>query len=165
MTACAWPAAQLSFYMVKNGHVRFSPCVFGSGILLFGLFGFHMIQLQSRAGAEHLGALAQNAQAERQKETSDREALMAKSMVPDAALGEKIFTTKCSACHSFDKKVVGPAYNDVIPKYANDSDALKAFIRNPVKKNPDFPAMPGQGLTELEVQSVAQYLLDHAGNK
>ena len=165
MTVCAWPTAQLSFYMVKNGHARFAPCVLGSGILLFGLFGFHLVQLQSRAGAEHLTVLAQDAEAARQKITSDREALMAKSMVPDAALGEKIFTTKCSACHSFDKKVVGPAYNDVIPKYVADPDALKAFIRNPVKKNPAFPAMPGQGLTELEVQSVAQYLLDRAGKK
>lgn len=42
---------------------------------------------------------------------------------------------------------------------------MKSFIRNPVKKNPDFPAMPGQGLSEMEVQSVAQYLLDHAGSK
>jgi cytochrome c551/c552 len=165
MTVLAWPAAQLSFYMVKNGHTRFAPCVFASGILLFGLFGFHMVRLQSRAGAEHLAALAQNADAERQKETSAREALMAKNMVPDVKLGETIFTQKCSACHAFDHKVVGPAYNDVVPKYAADPGALTAFIRNPVKKNPAFPAMPGQGLTELEVQSVARFLLDRAGKK
>ncbi len=29
----------------------------------------------------------------------------------------------CLACHSVDKKVVGPAYKDVAAKYAGDADA------------------------------------------
>ena len=165
MVAAAWLSAQLSFYMLKNAHARFASCTAGLGILLFGLFAFHLVQLESRAGHEHLLALAQDADAARQKVTSEREALMAKSLVPDPKLGEKIFTQKCTSCHAFDHRVVGPAYNDVVPMYAADPDALKAFIRNPVKKNPDFPAMPGQGLSEMEVQSVAQYLLDQAGRK
>src|ERR1700756_1386298 len=30
----------------------------------------------------------------------------------------------CLACHSVDKKIVGPAYKDVAAKYANDKDAV-----------------------------------------
>jgi cytochrome c len=30
----------------------------------------------------------------------------------------------CFACHSVDKKIVGPAYKDVAKKYENDKDAL-----------------------------------------
>jgi cytochrome c len=30
----------------------------------------------------------------------------------------------CAACHSVDKRIVGPAYRDVAAKYRNDKDAL-----------------------------------------
>jgi cytochrome c len=30
----------------------------------------------------------------------------------------------CLACHTIDKKLVGPAYKDVAKKYENDKDAL-----------------------------------------
>ena len=29
----------------------------------------------------------------------------------------------CAACHAIDKKVVGPAYQDVAAKYKGDKDA------------------------------------------
>jgi len=73
--------------------------------------------------------------------------------------GEEVFTRVCSGCHSFDARVVGPAFNSVIPAYKNIEE-LKAFIKNPVKKNPDFPEMPLLGLRDEEIDAVARYLLE-----
>jgi cytochrome c len=39
----------------------------------------------------------------------------------------------CAACHAIDKKVVGPAYQDVAAKYKSDKDAL-AKLSDKVKK-------------------------------
>lgn len=35
----------------------------------------------------------------------------------------------CLACHSVDKKIVGPAYKDVAAKYANDKDAVARLAK------------------------------------
>ncbi len=73
--------------------------------------------------------------------------------------GEEVFTRFCSGCHSFDTPVVGPALRDVVPGY-RDIEELKAFIKNPVKKNPDFPQMPPLGLSDEEIDAVAGYLME-----
>jgi cytochrome c551/c552 len=80
----------------------------------------------------------------------------------DAAVlekGKKVFDTVCSACHQFDKQVVGPPLNKVVPKYKGDVGKLKAFIRNPVKVDPALPAMPKPAIQEDEVDAVARYQL------
>ncbi len=73
--------------------------------------------------------------------------------------GKGIFEKICNTCHGLDRKVIGPALNSVLPAYQGDLEALKAFIGNPTKKNPDYPAMPSLGLKENELQAVATYLL------
>lgn len=73
--------------------------------------------------------------------------------------GEEIFKAKCSACHTFEKQLVGPAYKTVLPKYAGNKEKLIAFISNPVKINPALPVMPPQGLKPEEVKNIAEYLL------
>lgn len=39
----------------------------------------------------------------------------------------------CTACHAIDKKLVGPAYNDVAAKYAGRKDAV-AYLVEKIKK-------------------------------
>lgn len=73
--------------------------------------------------------------------------------------GEDIFNAKCSACHMFDAKKIGPAYKDVLPKYESSREKLTAFILNPQKINPLFPAMPNQGLRPAEADSIAAYIM------
>ena len=73
--------------------------------------------------------------------------------------GQEIFDAKCSACHMIDQKKVGPAYKDVVPKYAGKKDQMIAFVLNPVKVDPDFPPMPNQGLKRAEADSIVSYLL------
>lgn len=36
----------------------------------------------------------------------------------------------CMACHAVDKKVVGPAYQEVAKKYAGQKDAAAALVKN-----------------------------------
>jgi cytochrome c len=35
----------------------------------------------------------------------------------------------CLACHSVEKKIVGPAYKDVAKKYENDKDAVNRLAK------------------------------------
>ncbi|MDD8017980.1 MAG: cytochrome c [Bacteroidota bacterium] len=73
--------------------------------------------------------------------------------------GSEIFGAKCSACHEFGKKKIGPAYKDVLPKYESDRAKLLSFILSPQKMNPAFPAMPNQGLKPAEADSIAAYIM------
>ncbi len=73
--------------------------------------------------------------------------------------GADIYNGRCIACHAFDRRVVGPPYNSVLPKYEGKKDELVKFIMNPVKKNPDYPSMPNQGLKPNEAEAVAIWLL------
>ena len=73
--------------------------------------------------------------------------------------GEDIYNAKCSACHLFDQKKVGPPYKEVLVKYAGNKPALIAFVLNPVKVNPAYPNMPSQGLKASEADSIATYLM------
>ncbi|HCA81461.1 MAG TPA: hypothetical protein DEP53_17155 [Bacteroidetes bacterium] len=77
--------------------------------------------------------------------------------------GEDIFNAKCSACHAVDQKKVGPAYKDVVPKYVGRKEQMMAFVLNPIKINPAFPPMPGQGLKPAEADSIVSYLLRKLG--
>ncbi len=72
----------------------------------------------------------------------------------------EIYQVQCAACHQFDKKLVGPAHMDVLPKYEGKLSQLASFIRNPVKVDPAYPPMPNPGLKPNEAEAVAQYLLD-----
>jgi len=88
-----------------------------------------------------------------------------KAAIPEGAdaaaveKGKKVFDTVCSVCHRFDSRLVGPPLNEVVPKYKGDPGKLKAFIRNPGKVNPAFPAMPKPPVNEEEIDSVVRYLL------
>lgn len=70
-----------------------------------------------------------------------------------------IYNGKCIACHQFDRKVVGPPYNETLPKYEGKMEQLVQYILNPVKVNPEYPPMPSQGLKPKEAEAVAEYLM------
>jgi cytochrome c len=73
--------------------------------------------------------------------------------------GEDIYDAKCSACHLFDQKKVGPPYTETIPKYQGKKADLVSYILNPVQKNTAYPPMPNQGLRPAEADSIASYIL------
>ncbi|HSL91134.1 MAG TPA: c-type cytochrome, partial [Candidatus Limnocylindrales bacterium] len=83
--------------------------------------------------------------------------------MPAGEIGKGVFETVCSVCHRFDTRLVGPPFNEVVPKYKGNVEGLKGFIRNPVKVNPVYPAMPKHPLKEEEIDAVARYLLTSVG--
>lgn len=72
---------------------------------------------------------------------------------------QEIYKVSCTSCHAFDRKLVGPPHNEVIPKYFGKENQLVAFIRNPVRVNDKYPPMPNPGLKPDEAKAVAEYLL------
>jgi cytochrome c len=79
--------------------------------------------------------------------------------------GKEIYDVRCASCHKFDQKLVGPAHNDVLPKYVGKDAPLVAFIRNPIKVDPAYPPMPNPGLKPQEADAVAKYLLEEFAKK
>ncbi|MFA7326568.1 MAG: c-type cytochrome [Candidatus Kapaibacterium sp.] len=95
------------------------------------------------------------------KSDEARQASYAKSEVEPVVDAQAIFDTRCIACHKFDAKGVGPAYNDVVPKYDGKEGDLVKFILSPSPQNPaEFPGgMPAQGLTPAEGKAMAKWLI------
>ena len=79
---------------------------------------------------------------------------------PKAISGEEIYKNICSSCHSFDHKVVGPPYEQTMPKYEGKMNELVAFILNPKQNNPGYPPMPNPGLRPDQAQAVAKYIME-----
>ena len=96
-----------------------------------------------------------------EKADEERHALYAPSDVEPVVDAQAIFDTRCIACHKFDAKSIGPAYNDVIAKYEGKEGDLVKFILSPSPQNPaEFPAgMPAQGLTPAEGKAMAKWLM------
>jgi cytochrome c len=79
--------------------------------------------------------------------------------------GAEIYKVRCESCHRWDQKLIGPPHKDVIPKYVGKEAQLVAFIRNPVKINPNYPPMPNPGLKPNEAKAVAEYLLERLASE
>jgi len=150
--------SNLLYHVYKNSELNLSGIVF---FLIFVLFTFNIVkdQLMFRnAVKEHLIVLNMKAEELAQEKIG--------SIVQvSSADGEKIYNEKCVACHKFDQKVVGPPYQETVPKYSGDLKKLAGFIYNPQKVNPDYPAMPNQGLKQKEAEAVAKYIMDKVGKK
>ena len=73
--------------------------------------------------------------------------------------------SKCGACHSIDKKSVGPAWKDVAAKYKGQADAEKTLIAN-ITKGGSFgwkmSPMPAKGLgaNDAQIASLAKFIVE-----
>lgn len=72
----------------------------------------------------------------------------------------------CTACHSVDKKLVGPAFQEVAKKYAGQKDAA-AQLTDSIRKggsgkwgNVPMPAQPA--LSEADAKILAEWVLSGA---
>jgi len=74
--------------------------------------------------------------------------------------GEEIYKIRCASCHKFDRKLVGPPHNEVVPKYFGKEELLLAFIKNPSRIDETYPPMPNPGLKPAEARAVADYVLE-----
>jgi cytochrome c len=69
----------------------------------------------------------------------------------------------CTACHANDKKVVGPAYNDVAAKYKGDAGAA-AKLADKVKKGGSgvwgpVPMPPNPAVKDEDLKTMIAYIL------
>jgi len=158
----------LSIYMMMDRESktpRFGLLSFILALVITGLLTASLRVLETTANLETIRAGEMKAEKKMMKEISRREAIYSKSMKVDEKMGEQIFNERCTACHSFDKKVLGPPYNSVLPKYIDNQERLIAYILNPVKVDPQYPAMPSPGLSPIQVKSVVRFLMIKIGAK
>jgi cytochrome c len=69
----------------------------------------------------------------------------------------------CTACHSIDKKLVGPAYKEVAKKYAGDATA-EAKLIDKVKKGGvgvwgQVPMPPNGAVKDEDVKTLVKWIL------
>ncbi len=72
----------------------------------------------------------------------------------------------CLACHAADKKIVGPAYQDVAKKYAGQADAEAALAKS-IKaggsgKWGPIPMPPQAQLSDADAKALAAWVLGGA---
>jgi len=146
------------YSMFKNSDTNAATGVF---ILVFLLVIFNILKDQAVLG----NALHENTKEITKIADEHEKEARSKTMQSSGVDVAAIFTQKCSACHKFDQKLVGPAYDLVVPKYNGDVQKLSAFIFNPQKIDPAFPPMPNQGLKKKEANAMAQWLIDQVGKK
>ena len=69
----------------------------------------------------------------------------------------------CMGCHSIDKKVVGPAFKEVVAKYKGKADAVSLVARNiragGAGKWGPVPMPAFSQLSEGEAMALAHYVL------
>lgn len=149
-------AAHFIYAFKRDGHVSYTAYAFFT-LAMALTFMFTKDQVAIGNGTkEHAAQLSLAYE-------RDVEELKAKLGVAIKALtGQEIYDAKCSACHMFDQKKVGPPYKETLPKYAGKKVELVAFILNPVKVNPAYPNMPNQGLKPSEADSIATFLMAKA---
>jgi cytochrome c len=96
-------------------------------------------------------------------------AVIAVSMLSAApAFANKDLATKnaCMACHAVDKKLVGPAYQDIAKKYAGDATA-QAKLETKVKKGGSgvwgpVPMPPNVAVKDEDIKTLVKWVLDGA---
>lgn len=71
--------------------------------------------------------------------------------------------SNCMSCHQVDKKLVGPAYQDVAKKYAGDKDAVKKLTEK-VKKGGkgvwgEVPMPPNAAVKDADIETLVKWIL------
>jgi cytochrome c len=145
-------AYHLLYSMIRDANLKMSGPVFY--VLIFSMLGV-IIKDQLAMG----NATKPNSVILAAKYDVYLKELTGENKLTAVVSGEQIFKNICSSCHSFDHKIVGPPYKQTLPKYEGKLDQLVAFIRNPTKKNPDYPSMPNPALKPAEAQAIAEWLL------
>lgn len=148
----------LVYSMVRNSDIKYVTPIF---VLIYVVFTLGILNDQIAFGS---AITDQTREVVEKSEALEKEVKM-KTMTTSDVDPDAIFNSKCIACHRFDVKLVGPPYQQTVPKYNGDVNLLAAFIFSPVKKNPDFPPMPNQGLKKKEAQAMAKWLIEKVGGK
>jgi cytochrome c len=148
----------LTYAIYRSNKVAIAALVFPLVILVIFFNIFNQQQILAKSYQDQI------------KQTNNDAAILEKEKLSKVVVtsnvnAEEIYNTKCSSCHKFDQKLVGPAHKDVIPKYNGDVSKLSSFIQNPVKIDPAYPPMPSLGITKKEADALANYLIGKVVSK
>jgi cytochrome c len=69
----------------------------------------------------------------------------------------------CFACHTVDKKLVGPGYKEIADKYRKDKNAVASLTKK-VKEGGkgvwgDIPMMPNAHVKDEDIKTMVQWIL------
>ncbi len=69
----------------------------------------------------------------------------------------------CAACHAIDKKLIGPAYQDVAAKYAGDKTVVAKLIKK-VKEGGSgvwgaIPMPPNSATSDADIKELVTWIL------
>jgi cytochrome c len=83
---------------------------------------------------------------------------------PDPAQVHEILSKNaCLACHAVDKKLVGPAYQDVAAKYKGDASAAATLAKH-IKEGSvgvwgQIPMPPHPNLADADIKTVVDWIM------
>ena len=82
---------------------------------------------------------------------------------PAMANEELLKKNACLACHTVDKKLVGPSYKEVSGKYKGQKEAV-AMLADKVKKGGQgvwgpIPMPPNPNVSDADAQAMVKYIL------
>jgi cytochrome c len=80
----------------------------------------------------------------------------------DATATQLLAKYNCQACHTVDKKLVGPAYKDVAAKYAGDATApakLEQKIKNGGSGVWGAIPMPPNNVPDADLKALVEWIL------
>jgi cytochrome c len=86
------------------------------------------------------------------------------SLAGAAQASEKLAQTNgCTACHSVDKKLIGPSYKDVAAKYRANKNAEAELVKK-VKAGGkgvwgDIPMPPNAHVKDEDIRSIVKWIL------
>ena len=90
-------------------------------------------------------------------------ATLAVTTLPAFAQLELAQKKNCMACHSVDKKVVGPAYKEVAAKYAGQKDAVDKLAEKVLKGGTgawgQIPMPANPQVSEAEAKQLVTWIL------
>jgi len=153
LIAAALILSNVLYMMYKNSETSYTVPVF---FFVLVIFAFNIFKEESVLG----NALQKQSYTVIQKSDEFEKEVKSKIVTTSGVSGKDIYNTKCIACHRFDVKLVGPPYQETVPKYKGDVQKLADFVYNPTQNNPGYPPMPNQGLKKKEAVAVAKFLID-----
>ncbi len=85
---------------------------------------------------------------------------------PDALASPELARSKnCVACHSAERRMIGPPYNAIAARYANDADAVRALSERVIAGgggNWGQMPMPAQtNVSKEEAETLVRWILSH----
>ncbi len=137
-----------------------STIKFALTIILTLVSSWLLFNFQQNSNSELVRALHLESEERAAKTEAQRTEIYAKNMNVGPEFGAKIFKEKCTSCHDFEKKILGPPFLETVPKYLESPEKMEEFISSPKKINPEYPSMPNPGLTRFQIKAVVLFITD-----